>query len=430
MKSFKTALCAALAVLIASAGMAAYAYGAMGYQVFLPGNLVGSQTVAAGDKCWFVVMDVDQEYYEYEFYVTVGGKQVEVKDSGLGVYVVENVTGDVYVSVTRYRKVVPVTVSGSGANWVRCADSTAYGEVFRFYADPAEVEISVTVDGEEYQTGSGSDGLYTVLAYRVTGEIVITAQKIGQKFEVTFVGSGAEDATGSMQIGEGEDYRFTLNKKAGFSYDVAASMGGTMVEVTHDGNLGYQVVAVTAPLTITITRTKDAPVEQESTPPKDNGGGEQNPTPEPVSPTPEEPAPSETPEEPVPEAEPVPEEKTEPEKPVQAPLLPDVTIGSFDKPEETENFPWWIVPVCVGTVLLAVGLILHLNRRRVIFETNGGSAVRDQRVFRGRFATRPPEPRKQGATFAGWFLDEAGSKRWIFEEKRVEEHMTLYARWI
>lgn len=421
MKYLKSALLALLLVLLVSAEAITFASGSTQYSVVLPDNLLGAPAVAADGSYRFALMDPDQALYDYTITAKVGSKTADVVDLGMGLYMIEHVTGNVRISVSRQRKTFAVSVSGNGAQWVEAAALAAAGEVFRFYADPEKVHITILVGGVPYQTASGADGTFVVLGCDVKSGIEIVAEKILPMLDVTFVGSGAEDAAGSRQVGEGESYRFSLTRRDGFTYRITATMNGTSVSVKEAENGTYFIETVTAPLTISVARTANTTAVAAPTKPA-----------EPIEPTepelpeePGEPAPQE------PEDAPVTEEKPpENKEPAQKPVLPDVTTGSFEPQEESFSFPWLIVVSTAGAAALIALFALRANRRTVSFVTNGGPGVRMQRVYRGRCASRPAEPRRADAVFAGWFTDEACTKRWIFEEYRVEEHTTLYAKWL
>lgn len=64
----------------------------------------------------------------------------------------------------------------------------------------------------------------------------------------------------------------------------------------------------------------------------------------------------------------------------------------------------------------------------VQFNTNGGSAVANQTIKRGRKITKPENPTKEEYTFLGWYADKYLSTAFDFETA-VEKSMTLYAKW-
>lgn len=65
----------------------------------------------------------------------------------------------------------------------------------------------------------------------------------------------------------------------------------------------------------------------------------------------------------------------------------------------------------------------------VVFEANGGSEVSRQTVTRGKKATRPIDPVKEGYTFVGWYSDYELTQPWDFDKDTVEYNMHLYAGW-
>ena len=68
--------------------------------------------------------------------------------------------------------------------------------------------------------------------------------------------------------------------------------------------------------------------------------------------------------------------------------------------------------------------------KTVHFETGCDSKVKDQKVKKGSLVTRPEQPVRPGRAFAGWYADESCTKRWDFDNDKVEDNMTLYAKWL
>lgn len=62
----------------------------------------------------------------------------------------------------------------------------------------------------------------------------------------------------------------------------------------------------------------------------------------------------------------------------------------------------------------------------VTFDSNGGTAVAAQTVWRNHKATMPEMPSNPGSTFLGWFN---GENEWTFETDTVTENITLTAKW-
>ena len=90
---------------------------------------------------------------------------------------------------------------------------------------------------------------------------------------------------------------------------------------------------------------------------------------------------------------------------------------------------WWLLGMTLLGLLILL-LILLLNRKTVRFETNCKMQIKEQKVRKGGYAQRPAEPTREGRTFAGWFFDPEFTERWYFETDKVEQNMTLYAKWI
>lgn len=64
----------------------------------------------------------------------------------------------------------------------------------------------------------------------------------------------------------------------------------------------------------------------------------------------------------------------------------------------------------------------------VKFESNGGSAISDQKVASGKCASEPTAPSKSGYKFTGWFLDSECKLAYNFTTP-VAKDITLYAGW-
>ena len=105
-------------------------------------------------------------------------------------------------------------------------------------------------------------------------------------------------------------------------------------------------------------------------------------------------------------------------------------IGVFS-PEDDGNdgFPWWIF-VIIGLALIFLILILLFGKKRVSFDTDGGTELEAVMVKKGEKLERPMTPTKSGAMFAGWYQDAEKTVPWNFETDCVEKSMTLYARWM
>ena len=88
----------------------------------------------------------------------------------------------------------------------------------------------------------------------------------------------------------------------------------------------------------------------------------------------------------------------------------------------------WICLAAAAAVLVVLVLLLT-GKRRVTFQTNGGTALETVYVKRGGVVGQVLTPVKPGAMFDGWFSDAAFTKPWDVEHDEVRGSMTLYARW-
>ena len=90
----------------------------------------------------------------------------------------------------------------------------------------------------------------------------------------------------------------------------------------------------------------------------------------------------------------------------------------------------WLILALFGLLLLGLLLALLFFRKKVTFVTDCDAQIPDQKVWKGSAVERPVEPKRPGRIFAGWYCDEERIRRWDFEEDMVENHMTLYAKWL
>ena len=91
---------------------------------------------------------------------------------------------------------------------------------------------------------------------------------------------------------------------------------------------------------------------------------------------------------------------------------------------------WWLLLILFLLGLLIFLLIFMLNKKTVKFETNCKMKIQDQKVKKGGYVQRPAEPTRNGRVFGGWYYDAEYTERWDFENDKVEDNMTLYAKWI
>lgn len=91
---------------------------------------------------------------------------------------------------------------------------------------------------------------------------------------------------------------------------------------------------------------------------------------------------------------------------------------------------WWILLLILLLLILLLILLMVLGKKTVRFETNCKTEIPDQKLKKGSLVERPAQPKRNGRTFAGWYVDEECTQRWNFETDTVEDSMTLYAKWL
>lgn len=65
----------------------------------------------------------------------------------------------------------------------------------------------------------------------------------------------------------------------------------------------------------------------------------------------------------------------------------------------------------------------------VTFDSQGGSAVKQQTVEKDGLVTKPADPVREGYDFAGWYSEPGCVNAWDFYADKVEKDITLYAKW-
>lgn len=120
------------------------------------------------------------------------------------------------ITVSGYPVTLPDNFSGDPV--------AAPGEDYTFSEpdDYYDYTVTVTVGGQVVEVIDNGDGSYTIPGEKVTGEIVVTAEKTGKKFNVTL----GTDMTGEPQAQYMVDYTATLTAAEGFTYEVSVTVGG------------------------------------------------------------------------------------------------------------------------------------------------------------------------------------------------------------
>lgn len=96
---------------------------------------------------------------------------------------------------------------------------------------------------------------------------------------------------------------------------------------------------------------------------------------------------------------------------------------------EGEDFPWWLILMGLLALILLLILILVFGKKKVTFDSCGGTPIDAVYVKKNALLERPMTPVKPGAMFIGWYTDPVAGMPWIFERSKVKKSMTLYARW-
>ena len=258
--------------------------------------------------------------YDYTVAVTIGGKSCTPALAADGkTYTIPgtSITGDIVIDVTKTQKApttTAITFTGSGSGDVAgdMSQTAENGTDFTFTVDEKEGYTYTVKLGNE--TLTKVNGQYTIPGAKLTGTaLTVTVEKTAKTPEITttaitFTGTGSGDvAGGTSQTGKtGEDFTFTINEKAGYTYTV--KLGG---ETLTKANGGYTIPGARltgAALTVTVEKT---------------GKTGEKPLPTPVGPKPEKP---EKPSEPG-TTEPTEPGTTEPTKPAHS--FDDVPAGAY-----------------------------------------------------------------------------------------------------
>lgn len=245
-----------------------------GYTVTLEDGLTAdSLSAAAGEDYTFRA--TDPLHYDYKPSAKVGGKDVTVKDNGDGTYTIpgDKITGNITVKANRTPKSYKVTFKGedlSGEN------SATYNTPYHFKLGRKagySYVLRMTIGGKSYTGYKAENGGYVIPGADITGDIVITALKnkinsgsgggsSAKYVSVSFIGSGAGDASGKTSTRRGAEYTFRVSRKDGTPYDVSASVNGVTVKCTYDSKKDiYRIPGSAVTGDITVTVTKGAPVE-------------------------------------------------------------------------------------------------------------------------------------------------------------------------
>lgn len=245
-----------------------------GYKVTIttsPENLnevSGAATAQKGEDYSFTLNPLAN--YDYAVTATVGGAEVPCTLDGT-TYTIPagNVTGDIAITVTRTARQYNVTLDGTGAgDAALSADKAAYGTDYTF-AVTQNADYSYTVSakvGDETlsltSTSEGNVYTYTIPGDKITGDVTVTVDRekkttppVPTTFSVTWEGDALDDVpTQAATAEQAKDFSFTVNKQAGYTYEVSATMAGTPATI-NEADGAYTIAHVAGDLVITVNRT-------------------------------------------------------------------------------------------------------------------------------------------------------------------------------
>ena len=90
----------------------------------------------------------------------------------------------------------------------------------------------------------------------------------------------------------------------------------------------------------------------------------------------------------------------------------------------------WLLAIPVLLLLILLYLIFGRRKRKVVFETNGGTPISAITVKKNQKLENLPIPTRSGSVFGGWYKDEKLTKPWYADVDQVKKKKTkLYAKW-
>ncbi len=88
-----------------------------------------------------------------------------------------------------------------------------------------------------------------------------------------------------------------------------------------------------------------------------------------------------------------------------------------------------IMAACLLLLTIVTSCLVSPELVTFSFDSNGGSAVPEQRVRIKAFVDEPDNPVKDGYSFIGWFIDERLTTIFDFSTMTAEVDITLFAKW-
>lgn len=117
------------------------------------------------------------------------------------------------------------------------------------------------------------------------------------------------------------------------------------------------------------------------------------------------------------------------------PLTNVISVDPGDEPEQDGEMiiTWKSQKGSFNTKPITRKVSLHWDNLRdgyyIAFQTNGGSIVDTVVAKYGKEIAKPADPVKAGYTFAGWYQDEAFTKKYEVPDTMPDEDRIVYAKW-
>ena len=232
------------------------------------GNVDGgkSQTAENGEDFTFTVDE--KEGYTYTVKL---GNEILTKANGKYTIPGAKLTGTALtVTVEKTEKLPEITTTtisftgtGSGDVVGDTSQTAENGTDFTFTVDEKEGYTYTVKLGNEILTKA--NGKYTIPGAKLTGTaLTVTVEKTEKTPEITtttisFTGSGSGDVAGGKDqtATNGQDFTFTINEKAGYTYTVKLG-GETLTKVNGGYTIPAERLTGTA-LTVTVEKTEKLP---------------------------------------------------------------------------------------------------------------------------------------------------------------------------
>ncbi|MGN0629672.1 MAG: hypothetical protein ACI4IW_08615 [Oscillospiraceae bacterium] len=234
--------------------------------------------VLQGDSYTFTVSK--KPLYTYNVSATMGDKSAVLKDNQDGTYTIENVQGNIVITVARTGQSFSIAFEGNAAGDVegKSASGLVHGTDYSFTVSKDEhYDYSVAIKKTDGTAPSYTEqgGKYTISGAAINSDITVTVVKNPKQYDVTVSGGGAGDVTFAAKATYNSQYSFKLSADSNYNYVVSATVGGEAVSTQENsGTYTIPAAAVTGniainvsktPKTYTVTATENADVEAAKT---------------------------------------------------------------------------------------------------------------------------------------------------------------------